>query len=185
MIGMFIAVAVIFLGVGVAVGGAMASKTAPPAPLPQATPQQRKMMGLDTPLDQKVPVAVRDWNAMKLALWRNKAAWDVVARESADLVARAAHMEGCPGKSAETEPCLPDCPDRELRLSALVVLNAARPFAALDVNRPADAPYFAPSREYYSSLIAELAASRAELESLRGKHMVEPPVPTKQLEEAT
>ena len=135
----------------------------------------QKMMGFDVPGDQKVPVPVRDWNAMRLALWRSKVAWDIAARAAADLVERAAHMEGCPGKELETEPCLPDCPDRELRMSALVILNAARQFAPANVHKPANAPYFAPSREYFSEVISELEVARAELEVLRGSKMTEPP----------
>ena len=184
MIGILIAVAVTFFGVGIAVGGALTRRREPP-PLPQATPQQRHMMGLDTPLDQKVPVPVRDWNAMKLALWRGKVAWDIVTRAAEELVARAAHMEGCAAKSVETETCLPDCPDRELRMSALVILNAARQFASVDVRQPANAPYFAPSREYYSAILAELAISRVELETLRGKQTTAPAADSPQLQEAT
>lgn len=135
----------------------------------------QKMMGFDTPGDQRVPVPVRDWNAMRLAIWRSKVAWDIVVREADDLVKRAAHMEGCPGKAAETEPCLADCPDRELRMSALVILNAARQFAPVSARKPADAPYFAPSREYFSEVMAELVAAKAELEVLRGGKVTEPP----------
>jgi|SRR5271157_1985679 len=135
----------------------------------------QKMMGFDTPGDQRVPVPVRDWNAMRLAIWRSKVAWDIVAREAASLVAQAAHMEGCAGKTVETDPCLPDCPDRELRMSALVILNAARQFAPANARKPADAPYFAPSREYFSEVMAELVAARAELEVLRGDQPTEPP----------
>lgn len=137
--------------------------------------ESKKMMGFEVPGDQRVPVPVRDWNAMKLALWRSKVALDISARAAADLVARAAHMEGCPGKELETEPCLPDCPDRELRMSALVVLSAARQFAPVNARPPANAPYYAPSREYFSEVMAELAVCQAELEVLRGSKMTEPP----------
>ena len=146
-----------------------------PAALPQPTPQQRKLMGLDSPLDQKISVTVRDWNVIKIALWRNRVAWEIVTRSAEEMVESCAHMEGCPGKSSETSPCLRDCPDREMRMSVLVILNAARPFGQFIVNKPADAPYYAPSREYYSSLLAELMVARAELEALRGKQMTEPP----------
>ena len=137
--------------------------------------ESQKRMGVEVPGDQRVPVPVRDWNAMKLALWRSKWALDIVAREAALLVVRAAHMEGCPGKQVETEPCLPDCPDRELRMSALVVLNAARQFAPIDARKPANAPYYAPSREYFSEVMAALAVAQAELEALRGGAVTETP----------
>jgi hypothetical protein len=129
---------------------------------------QRKMMGFEAPGDQRVPVPVRDWNALKLALWRSRVAWDIAERAAKEIVDRCGHMEGCAGKIAETEPCLADCPDRELRMAALVILAAARQFAPTDARKPANAPYFAPSREYYSAVMAELAAAQAELEALRG-----------------
>lgn len=137
-------------------------------------PKTQKMMGFDTPGDQRVPVPVRDWNAMRLALWRSKVSWDIVVQAAAELVERCAHMEGCPGKSVETEPCLQDCPDRELRMSALVILNAARQFAPADARKPADAPYYAPSREYFSEVLAELVVAQTELEVLRGSAVTEP-----------
>jgi hypothetical protein len=81
-------------------------------------------------------------------------------------------------------------------MSALVILNAVRAFGAAKVRRPADEPYYAPSREYFSEVIADLAASQAELEFLRGGRLqvtippdddlVPPTQPTPpQLEETT
>lgn len=151
-------------------------------------------MGFENPGDQKIPVTFRDWGAMKLALWRSKTAWEIAKREATAILNRCAHTEGCPAFQDETQPCLSDryekspqelsesdgeylvrpgvrvqegCPDRELRMSALVVLNAARMFAPVDVRRPADGPYFAPSREYFSEVLADLSASQVELELLR------------------
>jgi hypothetical protein len=129
----------------------------------------QKLMGFVTPGDKKVPVSVRDWDAMKRALWHSKNSWDIVLRESTGLLARCAHMEGCPGKEDETAPCLPDCPDREMRLSMLVILTTARQFESVNAHRPADAPYFAPSREHFSEVLAELAACQVEIETLRSK----------------
>lgn len=143
------------------------SKTAPAAPAPQLSPDERWRLGFDTPGDQKVPIAVRDWSAMRLAVWRSKVAWDVVERAAVDVVDRCKHTLDCPGKSDYAEPCLRGCPDREVRMSALVVLSAARQFKPVDAGRPADAPYFAPSRERYSEVMAELEAALAELEVLR------------------
>lgn len=125
-----------------------------------------KLMGFDVPGDQKVPVPVRDWNAMKLALWRSKAAWDIAKRAAGDILGECKHVGGCSGEQIETEPCLPDCPDREMRMSALVVLNAARMFAPVDANRPADQPYFAPSREYFSEVMAALGSAQIEIATL-------------------
>jgi hypothetical protein len=141
-------------------------------------------MGFATPSDQKIPVTVRDWNAMKLAVWRSQQGWEIVAREAAALVARCRHEEGCPGKEVESEPCVPDrfvdgvvvegCPDREQRMSALVILSAARMFAPVGARRPANDPYFAPSREYFSEVLSELAAAQVELAVLRGAPAAQP-----------
>lgn len=154
----------------------------------------RKMMGFVSPGDQRVPIMVRDWSAMKLALWRSKTGWEIAAREAAAILDRCRHADGCPATEDETKPCLSDvyakeaqlesetddeyaqragvrtqegCPDREQRMSALVVLNAARMFAPVDVRRPANEPYFAPSREYFSEVLSDLGAAQIELEVLR------------------
>jgi hypothetical protein len=126
-----------------------------------------KQQGYVTESDKRVAVTVRDWNAMRLAVWRSRVAWDIVAREALALVARAAHMTGCPAETSETETCLADCPDRELRLSALVILSAARQFAPVQASRIAEGPFIAPSRERYSEVIAELVAAQSQLEAIR------------------
>ena len=126
-----------------------------------------KLQGFETPGDQKVPVTVRDWNAMRLALWRSKNGWDIASREAATILTRCAHTDGCPGAKIESEPCMPECPDREQRMSALVILNAARMHAPVDAKRAANDPYMAPSREYYSEVLASLAVAQAEIETLR------------------
>lgn len=154
----------------------------------------RKMMGFESPGDQKVPVTVRDWSAMKLALWRSKTGWEIAKREAESILSGCAHAEGCPASEDETRPCISDiykktdqadgetddeyatrpsvcvqtgCPDRELRMSALVVLNAARMFAPVDARRLSGEPYFAPSREGFSEVLSELSAAQVELELLR------------------
>lgn len=139
------------------------------------------MMGFDIPGDQRVPVTVRDWNAMKLAIWRSRVGWKIAEDRSLETIASCRHVDGCPGKSSETSPCLPGCPDREHRMSALVVLNAARMFAPNHAPKPADAPYFAPSREYFSDVLAELAGAQVEILRLREvlrKAEVEMPPPS-------
>jgi hypothetical protein len=133
--------------------------------------------GLETPGDKKVQVTVRDWDGMKRAVWRSKTGWDIVLREATERLAACAHMTGCPGRPAsdseddraraEKEPCLKDCPDLEMRLSMLVIINAARQCAPKIAPRPADAPYFAPTREYFSDVLAALTAAQLELEALK------------------
>ena len=126
----------------------------------------RKMMGFETSGDQRVSVSVREWNAMKLAIWRSKDGWGVVARAASTLLARCKHEKDCPGEKSETESCFAGCPDREMRLDALVILNAARTHAPAQA-RSANEPYFAPTREYFSEVIAELGATQIERDTLR------------------
>jgi hypothetical protein len=128
-----------------------------------------KLMGLANPGDEKVNVPARHWHGMKRALWRSRVAWEIAQKEATDMLTRCSHTEGCEGAGDETVACLPDCPDRELRMSALVILNAARQFAPLDARKMSGEPYYAPSREHFSEVIAELSACQAELEVLRTK----------------
>lgn len=134
---------------------------------------QRHTMGLDP--EPRTTVDNRVWFGQKLALWRCKYAWDIAARQAADIVARCQHMTGCPAETDETARCLDDCPDREFRMSALVVLNAARQFAPPSASKLANQPYLPPTREYFSEIVAELAACQAELETLRGPVVTVPP----------
>lgn len=130
---------------------------------------QRRMMGLDAPSDQKVAIRIRDWNALKLAVWRSRVGWEIVAREATEIVRRCLHAPGCLGATDDSAPCLNDCADREQRMSALVVLNATRLLAPFDASQPATEPYMAPSRELYAEIIAELAATQIELDAYRAK----------------
>jgi len=125
------------------------------------------MMGFENPGDQKVPVSVRNWNALKLALWRNKVSWEIVKHGTVEILERCQHAEGCAGEKNETEPCLGSCPDREVRMSALVILNTARARVPEDARKPAEGTYFAPSREYFSEVLVELETTRMENEALR------------------
>jgi hypothetical protein len=145
-------------------------------------------MGFETPGDQRIPVTVRDWNALKLAAWRSKVALTIIEREALAVLERCAHVPGCPGIESETAPCSgalsmapvvgideegvkaevhgEPCPDREQRVSALVILNAARQFLDnITANKP-DGTYFAPSREYFSEVLSDLAASQVHIAAL-------------------
>jgi hypothetical protein len=132
-----------------------------------ANTNPREMMGLEIPGDRRVPISVRDWNAMRLALWRSSVGWGIVMRQAVSILDDCLHDPSCPGADSETELCLPNCEDREKRMSALVILNAARQFAPVDARRAADDQYFAPSREYFSEVLSSLAAAQAENEILR------------------
>lgn len=151
---------------------------------------QQKMMGYEIPGDEKVPVPVRDWNAQKLALWKSRELATIAAREAELILNLCRHERRCPGIMNETESCVAECPDRETRMSALVILNAARQLAPADARKPAE-PYYAPSREYFSEVMAALAAAQVENEVLRevmrqaGIAVPAGVAPTPQLEEVT
>lgn len=135
--------------------------------------QHRHLMGLDP--EPRTPIDNRVWFGTKLALWRSQVAWEITFKQTAEILGRCAHMTGCPAESTETEPCLADCPDREIRMSALVILNAARQFAPINASKLANQPYTSPSREYFSGIVGQFAACQAELETLRGTVVTVPP----------
>lgn len=137
------------------------------APVPKLSPTQAKLMGLDNPGDQKVPITVRDWDALKRGLWRSKTALEIAERQALVILENCSHVLLCPGKTDETQTCFRGCVDREKRLSAAVILNAARQLIPADARKPADSPYYAPSREYFSETLSALAAAQAEIEILR------------------
>ena len=140
-------------------------------------PSQEQMLGL-APVARTL-VDNRVWFGQKLALWKSKVGFEIAAKQAAEILARCAHMTGCPAESdeGEGEPCLADCPDRELRMSSLVILNAARAFAPPVASKISGQLYTMPSREYFSAVVAELAACQAELETLRGTAVTMPPTP--------
>jgi|SRR6516225_8861779 hypothetical protein len=147
----------------------------------------RQMMGFETSADQQVKISMRDWDALRRALWRSRVGWEIVMRAASQVLQRCEHVEGCPGAFNETEPCLgvfgkdePECPDRETRADALVILNAARMFAPTDAGRAADMPFIAPSREYYCEILSTLVVTQLQLEMLR-KAGVEIPEPSPEM----
>lgn len=151
--------------------------------------QERRRLGLETDGDKRVTISVRHWEALRLALWRSKVAWEAVLPQARLILEQCGHAAGCPGITSESEPCGPDCPDRERRLSALVILAAAKPFQLVDARGPSEGRFIAPSRERYSEVMAALAVAQAELDALHTQgHTVTPPpqdAPPPQLEEGT
>lgn len=145
----------------------------------------KKLMGFETPGDKRVAVPVRDWDAMKRGAWRSRISWEIAVRQALDILMRCEHSEKCPGFESELEPCLSSCPDREIRMSALVILNAARAFAPVDARRPADGQYFAPSREYFSDMVSMLGAQQLERDAMLEvilKAGLKPPLPPENVE---
>jgi len=144
--------------------------------------RSQHMMGFGP--EPRTTVDNRVWFGQKLALWKSKVALEIAGKQAAEILARCAHMTGCPAESVETESCLPDCPDREIRMSALVILSAAHQLAPPVASKLAQ-PYTAPSRETFSAIVADLAACQAVLETLRGAAVTMPPFddPTPKLKE--
>jgi hypothetical protein len=135
----------------------------------------KKLMGYESPSDKKVRIQVGHWEAQRLALWRSRVAWQIAEKAATEILDRCEHAEHCVALADETKPCAPECPDRETWMSALVILNAARQFGPVNAKKPANAPYYAPSREHFSEVLGELAAAQAELETLRGTVVTVPP----------
>lgn len=146
----------------------------------------RKMMGFEAPGDQRVPVSLRDWTAMKLGAWKAKFALENTALKAIAIIKRCRHEKDCPGATDETAPCFAGCQDREVRMDALVILNNARVFMPVNANQPHE-PYFAPSREKYTETLTQLGAAEVERDTLREllRSMdVEPPAPPENKEPA-
>jgi len=164
-------VAILFM-VWLAWRGTVGKKQKPliAAPKPKANPAQKRMMGFANPGDDKISVSKRDWSSLTLALWRSRTSWEIAWRQIDEMLPRCRHATDCPGEHDETAPCLAACPDREIRMSLLVILNAARQFAPVEARRLVNTTYFAPSRELYSEVLSAWAADQEELEGLRLRH---------------
>lgn len=140
---------------------------------------RREMLGYETQDDKRVPVTVRDWQAMRRAIWRSAKGWEIVANTAQEIIDACDHVDECPGLEDDTAECLRDryeagvkvadgCRDRELRASASVILAAALTHAPRDVHKPTD-EYFAPSREYFSEILSQLHVYQLEIEDLRAE----------------
>jgi hypothetical protein len=126
----------------------------------------------------KVTIDVRHWDALRRIVWRMKTSWGFVENECNAIIATCRHVDGCRGAVDSTETCHPQCPDRQTRLSALVILANAREFARADVHKPG-ANYIPPTREYFDALVSDLATAEYTLEEVRRKvaDAVEPTLP--------
>ncbi len=118
--------------------------------------------------DAKVTIDARHWEALRRIVWRMKVAWGFVEQECLALVATCRHVDGCRGAVESTEPCRAECPDRQTRLSALVVLANAREFARADARKPG-ASYIPPTREYFDAIVSDLVAAEVALDEVRRK----------------
>lgn len=158
--------AVLFLRARRALAAARAA--AVPAPKPQVTAAQAALLGFEP--DHKVTIDSRHWESLKRIVWRMKTSWGFVGNESADLVASCRHTDGCPGAKSDSETCLRSCPDRQTRLSALVILANSREFEKVTAPTPtkvSGAGYMPPTREFFDSLLSDLVAAQSENEFIK------------------
>ena len=99
-----------------------------------------------------------------------KMSWGFVESECRDLVASCKHAEGCLGATDIRESCLPSCPDRQTRLSALVIYANAREFTKVEAQKPTSIEgggYIPPTREFFDLVLSDLAAAETELAEMK------------------
>jgi len=120
--------------------------------------------------ESKVSIDARHWESLKRIVWRMKTSWGFVESECRDLIASCQHAEGCLGADDIREPCLSSCPDRQTRLSALVIYANAREFISVNAPKPTSIEgggYIPPTREFFDLVLSELVVAHAELDDMK------------------
>lgn len=131
--------------------------TYPTAPIQNPTRDQ--MLGI--PKVEKVSIDVRQWRALRRQMVRMVLGWRIADREMALVLAGCRHDAGCPAREDRTQSCLSTCPDRETRLSALVVKHNAELYSMHGETLPKHGDdYRPPPREYFDAIVSELEALR-------------------------
>jgi hypothetical protein len=129
---------------------------------PGSDPWMTAASVLQVAVQQLVPVGARRWKAMRRQMLRMVQSFRYIEKESERILDSARHVEGCPAVADRKRPCLPDCPDREAWLSALVCRANAEQFTILQSSLPkrhAD-DYRPPPRELFDAICAELEILR-------------------------
>lgn len=113
--------------------------------------------------EKTIPVKERVWQSMRRILARQAVSWTHCLRESRLILDACRHDPACPSKRGDPGlPCLQSCPDREINLSARVLLASALEFAGtLRLPSWTGTGYIPPTREYFDRILAELEAMRA------------------------
>ena len=129
-----------------------------PAPARPTTAQQLGVQPSET-----VTIDARRWKALRRQMLRMVLGWRNTQREARRILDSCRHASGCEGAADPSRPCLASCPDREGRLSALVILGNADEHVmfASALPRKLDNDYSPPARETWDALVAELEVVRA------------------------
>jgi hypothetical protein len=143
---------------------------------------------------EKVQIDARRWFALRRQLVRMVLGWRHMGRESERILAACRHAESCPATADSSRPCLAECPDREVWLSALVISHNAAEFTTIVRGLPMrlDGDYSPPQRETWDAIVTELEALRAgrdllaEIEAAtRGYALVDDEAAAEQAEQPT
>jgi hypothetical protein len=130
---------------------------------PVKNPSSDQLLGFQKP--EMVSVDAKKWQAVRRQLVRLVIGWRYAAKESGRILETCRHADGCRAAAGDhTAPCLPACPDREVRLSALVIAHNAELYAMLreTMGLPlrVDGDFHPPSRETWDAVVSELEAVR-------------------------
>lgn len=109
-----------------------------------------------------VPISARSWKAIRRQMVRMVQGYRHVEREIDRVLASCRHADGCPAVRDRKLPCLADCPDREVWLSALVIRGNAEQYTILQSQLPrrVTGDYSPPSREKFDAIMGELEVLR-------------------------
>jgi hypothetical protein len=130
--------------------------------------------------DEKIEVSTAWLEAMRRSLARVMLTCEQISYECGEMLTRCVHSPECPGKSDETVPCEPHCPDREWRLSALVIRRNCQQHVEkvgkVTLPRTADGILLPPPREFIEHIVAQNELLSAKLEE-RERVSTEPAPP--------
>jgi hypothetical protein len=136
-----------------------------PVPQQTGTPEEvaawAKLQGFQA--DEKVAVKVRTWEGIRRTLANMMETAVQVVRECDEQLERCKHAPGCTAQGGLVDPCPPECPDREFRLSALVIrANFARYVGMYTLPKGnSEGVTLPPAREFLDQMISELELLRA------------------------
>ena len=119
-----------------------------------------EMQGYEKP--ETVTIDAKRWHGLRRQLVRLVLGFRYTDKEIARILEACRHASGCPAVADRTVPCLRECPDREIHLSALVIKHNAEAYSLLQRGLPLrpDGEYHPPSRETYDAVVSELEALR-------------------------
>jgi len=129
---------------------------------PVRNPTSDQLLGFQA--EEKVTIDAKRWQGVRRQLVRLVIGWRYAEKEASRILEVCRHAEGCLGASDRSKPCLPACPDREMRLSALVIQRNAEQYAmvreTLGLPLRVEGEFHPPSRETWDAVISEIEAAR-------------------------